>query len=63
MVTFLVIVYIIYRLWEEQSWNTHAYDGKRFDVDKSYADSTKVLLGQMSKAEYKRNYKNGKYAK
>lgn len=63
MITFLVIVYIIYRLCEEQSWKTNAYYGKKYDSEKAWRDSLKIATGEMTRSEWKRNYKSGKYVK
>lgn len=58
------IIWLVYHLVEEASWHTNAYDGKELDVEKMFRDTNvKMTLGQMSKSEFKRNYKSGKYRK
>lgn len=58
------IIWLVVNLANEASWNTNAYDGKELDVNKMFYDTNvRMTTGQMSKAEFKRNYKNGKYAK
>ena len=58
------VIWLIYHLVEEASWNTNAYDGKELDVQKMFYDTNvKMTLGQMNKSEFKKNYKNGRYSK
>lgn len=54
------IIWLIYHLVEEASWNTNAYDGKEYDVTKAFNDA---CVKRISKSEFKRNYKSGKYSK
>lgn len=67
MVGFLIVVgiiWLVYHLIENASWKTNAYDGKQLDVQKMFYDTNvKMTLGQMSKSEFKKNYKDGKYSK
>ena len=57
---FIGIIWFVYHLVEEASWNTNAYDGKEFDVNKAFNDA---CVKRISKSEFKRNYRNGKYVK
>lgn len=58
------IIWLVYHLVEEASWNTNAYNGKQLDIEKMFYDTNvRMTLGQMSKSEFKRNYKNGNYGK
>ena len=58
------IIWLVYHLVEEASWNTNAYNGKQLDIEKMFYDTNvRMTLGQMSKSEFKRNYKNGNYSK
>lgn len=63
----LIIIGVIWLIWQlakEKSWDTNAYDGKELDVQKMFYDTNvKMTLGQMSKSEFKKNYKSGKYSK
>lgn len=54
------ILWLAVQLISEAGWNTKAYDGKELDITKMYQDS---CGGKMSKSEFKRNYRNGKYVK
>lgn len=64
LLLFIGIIWLVYHLAEEASWKTNAYDGKELDVQKMFYDTNvKMTLGQMSKSEFKRNYRNGKYIK
>lgn len=54
------IIWLIYHLVEEASWNTNTYDGKEYDVTKAFNDA---CVKRISKSEFKRNYKSGKYSK
>ena len=57
------IIWLVYHLVEEASWNTNAYNGKQLDIEKMFYDTNvRMTLGQMSKSEFKRNYKNGNYS-
>lgn len=59
----LIVIGIIWLVWQigkEVSWNTHAYDNKEFDVDKAFNDA---CVKRISNSEFKKNYKNGKYSK
>ena len=57
---FIGIIWLVYHLVEEASWNTNAYDGKEYDVNKAFNDA---CVKRISKSEFKRNYRNGKYVK
>lgn len=54
------VVWLIWKLADEASWNTNAYDGKEYDVNKAFNDA---CVKRVSKSEFKQNYKNGKYSK
>ncbi len=54
------VIWLVCKLAEEASWNTHAYDNKEYDVNKAFQDA---CVKRISKSEFKRNYKNGKYSK
>lgn len=59
----LIVIGIIWLVWQigkEVSWNTHTYDNKEFDVDKAFNDA---CVKRISNSEFKKNYKNGKYSK
>ena len=56
----LGIVWLIWKLLEEASWNTNAYDGKEYDVSKAFNDA---CVKRVSNSEFKKNYKSGKYSK
>ena len=61
---------IIVKIGEEADYNSQReYNGKRYrweivgmDVDRSYKDSIKVTLGDMSRQEYKRRHNSHQYA-
>lgn len=56
--------WLLYKILQEVSWNTRAYDGKDLDIDKMFYDTNvKMTTGKMSKSEFKRKYKRGDYAK
>ena len=57
------IIYIIYKAIEQASWDTNAYNNKQYDVQKAYKDSIKISTGELTKSQWKQNYKNGKYSK
>lgn len=58
------VIWLVSHLIEENSWNTNAYDGQHLDIEKMFYDTNvRMTLGQMSKSEFKSNYKNGKYIK
>lgn len=39
-------------------------EGAKVDIEKMFYDTNvRMTLGQMSKSEFKRNYKNGNYSK
>lgn len=60
----LGIIYAVYKICEEASWNTNAYDGKELDVDAMFRDTcVEMTCGRMTKSQVKRKYKNGGYAK
>ena len=67
MVGFLIglgLIWLVCQFVQEASWNTNAYDGKELDIQKMFYDTNvKMTLGEMSKSEFKRNYRNGKYVK
>lgn len=54
------IFWLVWKLADEASWNTKAYDTKEYDVTKEFND---VCVKRVSKSEFKKNYKNGKYSK
>ena len=54
------IVWLVWNLAEEASWNTKAYDNKEYDVTKAFNDA---CVKRVSKSEFKKNYKSGKYSK
>ena len=58
------IIYAVYKICEELSWETSAYEGKELDVDAMFRDScVEMTCGRMTKSEIKRKYKSGGYAK
>ena len=54
------IIWLVYHMAEEASWNTNAYNNKEYDVSKAFNDA---CVKRVSKSEFKRNYKSGKYSK
>ena len=54
------IIWLVYHLIEEASWNTNAYHNKEYDVTKAFNDA---CVKRVSKSEFKGNYKSGKYSK
>ncbi len=54
------IIWLVYHLVEEASWNTSAYQNKEYDVTKAFDDA---CVKRVSKSEFKKNYKRGKYSK
>ena len=54
------IIWLVYHMAEEASWNTNAYNNKEYDVTKAFNDA---CVKRVSKSEFKRNYKSGKYSK
>jgi len=57
---FIGVIWLIYNLVEETSWNTNAYKNKEYDVNKAFYDA---CVKGISKSEFRRNYKRGKYSK
>ena len=58
------IIWLVYHLIQEVSWNTNAYDGKELDIHQMFIDTNvNKTLGRMSDADIKRKYKSGGYAK
>ena len=58
------IIWLVWKLAEEASWNTNAYDGKELDVHQMFIDTNvNKTLGKMTDADIKRKYRNGGYAK
>lgn len=58
------IIWLVYQIAKEKSWNTNAYDGKELDVYQMFVDTNvNKTLGKMSDAEIKRKYKSGGYSK
>lgn len=57
---FIGIIWLVYQLAKEQSWNTNAYQNKEYDVTKAFNDA---CVKRVSNNEFKKNYKNGKYGK
>lgn len=63
MAGILIIIGLIWLVWkivEEASWNTNAYQNKKYDVNKAFQDA---CVKRVSKSEFKKNYKSGKYSK
>lgn len=56
----LGIVWLIIKLIDDAGWNTNAYDNKEYDVHKAFEDA---CCKRISKSEFKKNYRNGKYSK
>lgn len=56
----LGIIWLVCQLANDASWNTHAYDNKEYDVSKAFEDA---CCKRISKSEFKKNYRNGKYSK
>lgn len=54
------VIWLVYHLADDASWNTNAYEDKEYDVTKAFND---VCCKGISNREFKRNYKNGKYVK
>ena len=60
---FLIIIgaiWLVYKLCEEASWNTNAYNGKEYDNWKAWED---LCCNGISTSEFKKNHRNGKYIK
>ena len=58
------LIWLVYQIAKEKSWDTNAYDGKELDVNKMFIDTNvNKTLGRMSDADIKRKYKNGGYVK
>ena len=60
---FLIVVGILWLGWkilEVASWYTNAYDDSGIDATKQFRD---VCCNGVSKSQYKKNYKDGKYKK
>lgn len=51
---FIGIIWLVYHLVEEASWNTNAYDGKEYDVTLSLANrpTTKYVGSKKAKVLY-----------
>lgn len=61
---FAGLMWFVWQLYKEKSWNTHAYDGKEIDYYKMFQDTNvNVTLGKMTKADVKRKWKSGEYVK
>ena len=57
-------IWFIWKLAEEASWNTNAYDGKELDIHQMFIDTNvNKTLGRMTDADIKRKYRNGGYIK
>jgi len=54
------IIWLVWRLIDDAGWNTNAYENKEYDVSKAFHDA---CVKRISKREFKRNYRNGKYSK
>ena len=54
------VIWLVWHLCEEASWNTNVYDNKGYDVSKAFNDA---CVKRVSKSEFKMNYKSGKYVK
>lgn len=58
------LIWLVYRIVKEKSWNTNVYDGKELDIHQMFIDTNvNKTLGRMSDADIKRKYKNGGYVK
>lgn len=58
------LIWLVYQIAKEKSWDTNAYDGKELDVHQMFIDTNvNMTLGKMSKGDVKRKYKSGGYAK
>lgn len=60
LLLFIGIIWLIWKVAEESSWNTNAYDNKDYDVTKAFNDA---CVKRVSNSEFKKNYKCGKYSK
>ena len=56
----LGVVWLVIQLAKDASWHTNAFDGKKYDIDAAWNDA--VCKG-ISKSEFKKNRRNGKYSK
>lgn len=54
------VVWLVIKLADEASWSTNAYKNREYDVSKAFQDA---CVNGVSKREFKRNYRNGKYCK
>lgn len=57
---FAGIIWFVWKLIDEARWNTHIYDNTGIDIHKEFED---LCVKRISKSEYKKNYRNGKYHK
>ncbi len=57
---FIGVIWLVVKIIDEASWNTNAYQNKEYDVNKAFQDA---CVKRISKSEFKRNYRNGKYCK
>lgn len=58
------LIWLVYQIVKEKSWNTNVYDGKELDIHQMFIDTNvNKTLGRMSDADIKRKYKNGGYVK
>lgn len=60
LLLFIGIIWLIWKVAEESSWNTNAYDNKDYDVTKAFNDA---CVKRVCNSEFKKNYKCGKYSK
>lgn len=56
----LGIIWLVWQVIKEHSWNTNAYQDKEYDVTKAFNDA---CVKGVSNSEFKKNYKSGKYSK
>lgn len=54
------IIWLVCKLIDDAGWHTNAYENKEYDVTKAFQDA---CVNRVSKSEFKRNYRNGKYSK
>ena len=58
------LIWLVYQIAKEKSWDTNAYDGKELDVHQMFIDTNvNKTLRRMSDADIKRKYKSGGYVK
>lgn len=58
------IIWLVWQVCKEKSWETNAYDNSEIDYTEYFRDlNVNVTLGKMTKADVKRKFKNGGYRK